>query len=159
MGKKNDVPMFRVASFILCLLGVVTLISNIPSVENIVGFIKNPVVTEQSSAMSLYYLLDALATGGPFFIGFAVCGFLGFLWRGDMGKAKWCLILGGVTLGIQVLTMAAAMVFLHGMLPALNAVTGGTAGFYTVRALASYIPGYLLLALFVAGALKMKKQQ
>lgn len=159
MSKNNDIPVFRVASFILCMLGVATLISNIPSMGNIAGFIKNPVVTEGSSAMALYLLLDALATGGPFFIGFAVCGFLGFLWRKDMGKARWCLILGGITLGCQILTMAASMFFLNGMLPELNAVSGGTAGFYTMRAVASYIPGFLLLALFFIGALKMKNSK
>lgn len=157
MNEKRDIPLFRVSSFLICMLGIAAIISNIASISGIIAFVKSPEIKTDISIYYLYLILDGLAIGGPFFIGYILCGFLGFNWRKDFKNANKCLMVGSIISILQVITFVIVIMGVYNNLSLLNSVSNASSKYFIIRTIVPYIPGFVLLVMYFKGCLKMKE--
>ena len=159
MTEKRDVPIFRIACVILCAVSIGCLIMRIPSVSDAIGFFGNPKLTTEWSVIIFYDIADGFAFCGPFFIGYLVCGLLGFRWRYDMNKANACLLVGILVALGQIITMAAVGFYGYRLITQSEMQESIAPVFFVARSLLAFIPGLVLMAVYFVGVKKMKGKQ
>lgn len=159
MTERRDVPIFRIVCVILCAVSIGCLIMRIPSVPDAIGFLRNPQLTTEWSVIIFYDIVDGFAFCGPFFVGYLLCGLLGFHWRYDMDKANACLTVGVIVALAQIVTMTAIGFYGYQLIAQSELRKSIAPAVFVSRSLLAFIPGLFMMAVYFVGVKRMKGKQ
>lgn len=154
MTLKKDVPIFRVSSMLMIIMSIGSVCGAVSSYNEIITFLAAPSFTSKASVVQFQQLAITLGFGGPLFIGFGVCGLIGFTKRYEWEHAKLLITIGNITFLIQLITLLTLGVFLYMKMGEIRLIgmSVGTVGLITIF---PFLLGMVLNVSFIKGAKEM----
>lgn len=154
MKEKNDIPIFRISSVLLFLFSFASSCCALYSYDAICSFFKNPIISSTETLFNFMQFWALWGLGGPLFLSYGICGLLGIRWRFQMEKAKFCFFIGSVLFLLQIITII--YLYPYFQQSSVQFIKSGIPIFFSnVLLIVPFLIGFILLIIYLFGAIKM----